>query len=200
MTSGDYPPQPGQPQFGGPQYGQPQYGQPQYGQPQYGQPQYGQPPYGQPQYGPGGYPPPPGGATPGGLGMRFLARLIDGLIVGIVGGLLVALTDTASNIWITGLFTGALTFLYFLAFEATQGWTPGKKLLGMRVLGPGGAAKPTVSQSAIRNLFTLLPIIPFIGGLLGVIAIIVIAVTTNSSPTKQGKHDEMAGGTQVVKG
>ena len=82
----------------------------------------------------------------------------------------------------------------------TQGWTPGKKLLGMSVRGPGGVAKPTASQSAIRNLFTLLPIIPFIGGLLGVIAIVVIAVTINNSPTKQGKHDEMAGGTQVVKG
>ncbi|WP_197376964.1 RDD family protein [Mycolicibacterium baixiangningiae] len=194
MTTGDYPPQPGQPP-----YGEPPYGQPQYGQPPYGQPQYGQPPYGQPQYG-GGYPPPIGGQVPGSLGMRFLARLIDGLIVGIVGGLLIALTDSMSNVWITGLFTGALSFLYFVAFEVTQGWTPGKKLLGMSVHGPGGAPKPSASQSAIRNLFTLLPIIPFIGGLLGVIAIVVIAVTINGSPTKQGKHDEMAGGTQVVKG
>jgi hypothetical protein len=32
-----------------------------------------------------------------------------------------------------------------------------------------------------------------------VIAIIVIAVTVSSSPTKQGKHDELAGGTQVVR-
>ena len=51
----------------------------------------------------------------------------------------------------------------------------------------------------MRNPVTLLPIVPFVGGLLGVIAIIVIAVTINSSPTKQGKHDELAGGTQVVK-
>jgi hypothetical protein len=29
--------------------------------------------------------------------------------------------------------------------------------------------------------------------------VIVIAVTVNSSPTKQGKHDQFAGGTQVVK-
>jgi hypothetical protein len=43
-------------------------------------------------------------------------------------------------------------------------------------------------------------IIPFIGGLLTLVAVIVIAVTINSSPTKQGKHDELAGGTQVVKG
>jgi hypothetical protein len=61
-------------------------------------------------------------------------------------------------------------------------------------------AKPTLQQSAIRNSFTLLAIIPYIGGLLGVIAYIVIAVTINNSPTKQGKHDELAGGTQVVKG
>ena len=66
--------------------------------------------------------------------------------------------------------------------------------------GPGGAPRPDFKQSAIRNSFTLLPIIPYIGGLLAFIAYIVIAVTINGSPTKQGKHDELAGGTQVVKG
>jgi uncharacterized RDD family membrane protein YckC len=157
-----------------------------------------------PQPGPygdsGGYPPPSGGHEPGGLGIRFGARLIDGIIVGIVSSVLIFATDTVSNYWYTGLFTGLLTFVYFLAFESTQGWTPGKKVLGLDVHGPGGAPKPTVQQSAIRNSWTLLPIIPFIGGLLGLIAIVVIAVTINSSPTKQGKHDELAGGTQVVKG
>jgi uncharacterized RDD family membrane protein YckC len=91
-------------------------------------------------------------------------------------------------------------FLYFLAFETTQGWTPGKKILGLSVHGPGRAPKPTAQQSAIRNMWTLLPIIPFVGGLLAFIAIVVIAVTINGSPTKQGKHDELARGTQVVKG
>ena len=90
-------------------------------------------------------------------------------------------------------------FLYFVAFETTQGWTPGKKVLGLSVHGPGGAPKPTAQQSAIRNVWTLLhhsvrrwPA--------GAHRVIVIAVTINSSPTKQGKHDELAGGTQVVKG
>ncbi len=93
-----------------------------------------------------------------------------------------------------------MTFVYFVAFEVTQGWTPGKKILGLSVHGPpGGAPKPDVQQSAIRNSFTLLSVIPYIGGLLAVIAYIVIAVTINGSPTKQGKHDELAGGTQVVK-
>ena len=92
-----------------------------------------------------------------------------------------------------------LTFAYFVAMEVTQGRTLGKMALGLTVRGPGGAPKPDFKQSAIRNAFTLLPIVPFIGGLLGVIAIVLIAVTINSSPTKQGKHDELAGGTQVIK-
>lgn len=153
-------------------------------------------PYGQP----GSYPPPGGGPQPGGLGIRFGARVIDGIIVAIVGGILVYAIGMSSNVMVTGLFTGLLSFAYYVAFEITQGWTPAKKMLGLSVHGPGGAAKPTFQQSAIRNSWTLLPIIPFIGGLLGVIAIVIIAVTINSSPTKQGKHDELAGGTQVVKG
>lgn len=155
------------------------------------QPQPGQ--YGQPGF------PPHGAQQPGGLAARFFARVIDGILVGIVSIVLSVVTDSLSSYWVTGLFTGLLSFVYFVLFETTSGRTPGKRLLGLAVHGPGGAAKPTAAQSAIRNAFTLLPIIPFIGGFLGVVAIIVIAVTISSSPTKQGKHDELAGGTQVVK-
>lgn len=158
------------------------------------QPQPG--PYGEP----GGFPPPSGGQEPGGLGLRFVARLIDGIIVNIVAFAIALAIGALTNYWVTGLFSGLLMFVYFLAFETTQGWTPGKKVLGLSVHGPGGAPKPDVQQSAIRNAWTLFNIIPFIGGLLVLVAVIVIAVTINSSPTKQGKHDELAGGTQVVKG
>ncbi len=86
-----------------------------------------------------------------------------------------------------------------MLFEVTQGSSPGKKLLGLEVRGPGGAAKPDAKQSAIRNAFTLLAVVPYFGGLLAFIAYVVIAATISSSPTKQGKHDELAGGTQVLK-
>jgi uncharacterized RDD family membrane protein YckC len=142
----------------------------------------------------------PGAGAPGALLPRFLARLIDGILVGIVAGLLIVLTDTMSSFWASGLFTGVPMFLYFFGFELTQGWTPGKKLLGLHVRGAGGAPKPTAREAAIRNAFTVLTIIPLVGGLLAFVAMIVIAVTINGSPTKQGKHDELAGGTQVVKG
>ncbi|MBI3692526.1 MAG: RDD family protein, partial [Mycolicibacterium aromaticivorans] len=52
-----------------------------------------QSPYGQPSYG-GGFPPPvPSGGQPGGLGIRFAARLIDGIIVAIVSFVLALLLD-----------------------------------------------------------------------------------------------------------
>ena len=144
-------------------------------------------------------PPAAWGGHPGGLGARFGARVIDGILVGIIASLLAALFNSSGSIMVTGLFTGLLMFIYFVAFEVTQGRTLGKRLLGLSVRGPSGSPKPDLKQSAIRNAFTLLPIVPFIGGLLGVVAIVVIAITINGSPTKQGKHDEMAGGTQVVK-
>lgn len=131
------------------------------------------------------------------------ARIIDGIIVGVIAAILALLvSDSDSLILVSGLFSGILTFAYFIAMEVTQGRTLGKMILGLSVHGPGGAPRPpSVQQSAIRNAFTLLSIIPIIGGILALVAYIVIAVTINNSPpTKQGKHDELAGGTQVVKG
>ncbi|MEJ6538476.1 MAG: RDD family protein [Mycobacterium sp.] len=151
---------------------------------------------------PGGYPsgpPAAWGGHPGGLGVRLGARIIDGILVGIVAGIVAMIFGATSNILVTGLFSGVLMFAYFVAMEVTRGRTLGKMVLGLSVHGPGGAPKPDVKQSAIRNAFTLLTIVPYIGGLLAVIAYVVIAVTINSSPTKQGKHDELAGGTQVIK-
>jgi len=177
----------------------------------------GQPnPYGQPGFPPpgAGYPPPPPnpygppgqpawgapfGGQPGGLGIRWGARIIDGILVSIVAYVLAAVFGASSNIMVTGLFSGVLMFGYFVAMEVSQGRTLGKMMLGLSVHGPGGAPKPDLKQSAIRNAFTLLTIVPYVGGLLAVIAYVVIAVTINNSPTKQGKHDELAGGTQVVK-
>jgi uncharacterized RDD family membrane protein YckC len=186
--AGGYPPPPPPGPAGG--YPPPPPGAPGFPPPQ---------PFDQPGY--GGYPPPvPTGGQPGGLGVRFGARLIDGILVAIVAFVLALLLDATSNILVTGLFSGLLTFIYFVAFEVTLGATPAKKILGLSVHGPGGAPKPTLQQSAIRNSFTLLSVIPWLGSLLALIAYIVIAVTINNSPTKQGKHDELAGGTQVVKG
>jgi uncharacterized RDD family membrane protein YckC len=137
---------------------------------------------------------------PGDLIPRFIARLIDGVVVNIVVFVLSMFVLRDYGLLVTGLFSGVLMFGYFVLFEVTQGASPGKRLLGLRVLGPGGRLKPDLSQSAIRNSFTLLAVVPYVGALLAFIAYIVIAVTINASPCKQGRHDDLAGGTQVIKG
>ena len=197
--SGYPPPPPGQP--GG--YAPPPPGQPGgYPPPPPGAAGYPPPqPYGPPGYG-GGYPPPaPGGQQPAGVWIRLGARLIDWIITGIVVFLIsLPFYGSDSYGYFAGAIVGLIPFAYFVGMEVSQGWTLGKKILGLSVHGPGGAAKPTAQQSAIRNAFMLLSIIPFLGWLLGIAAEIVIGVTINNSPTKQGKHDELAGGTQVVQG
>jgi uncharacterized RDD family membrane protein YckC len=106
----------GQPGYGQPGYGQPGYGQPGYGQagyapPGYGQAGYGQPGYGQPGYGQPGYGSPyqayPGAGYPPGPAndpslaewwQRLLARLIDGVVVGVLLiGLWIPIVLSATN-------------------------------------------------------------------------------------------------------
>lgn len=177
MTTGDFGPN-------GPGYGQPGGYPPPQG---WGQ----QPGWGQPQ---------PWGKAPGGLGRRFWARVLDGVLVGIVSFFLsVFLFSDDYPFLATGLFSGVLTFGYFVLFEVAQGGTPAKRLLGLAVYGPDGASKPTLGQSAMRNSFTLLAVVPYLGPLLAFVAYVVIAVTISASPTKQGKHDEFAGGTRVTR-
>jgi uncharacterized RDD family membrane protein YckC len=141
--------------------------------------------------------PQPGRATrePGQLLPRLGARIIDSLIIGIVSAPLGAALDFGFA-WLA--LQAVLVFAYFVLLDTYVGTTAGKRLLGLWVTGPTGG-KPEIAQAAVRETFTLLGAIPYVGGLLALIAWIVIAVTINSSPTRQGKHDELAGGTQVVK-
>ncbi|MFD3748592.1 RDD family protein [Nocardia sp. NPDC058633] len=207
---GQQQPQPG---YGQQQpYGQPGHGgapQPGYGQPDpYGQqqPAYGQDPYGQqqgyPQQGQYGQQQVFGGAQPADLGTRFGARVIDQLIVGIPLSivLVVILGSGTGGQLVSGLIVSLAAYGYYVAMEVTQGGqTLGKKMLGLRVVAPGGAPTLTPEQSLKRNLFIALYAIPCIGQLAALALWIYIAVTINNDPNKQGWHDKFAGGTQVVK-
>ncbi|MEV6774609.1 RDD family protein [Nocardia sp. NPDC051030] len=207
---GQQPQQPQQPYGQSDPYGQqqpPQFGQQPdpYGQqpPQFGQQPYGQQPYGQQQPFPGGNPgygAPQfgGGAQPGDLWLRFAARLIDGLIIGIPGGIIYAvLPGKLGIVW--EILLPIIMFGYFILLETSQGATLGKKILGLRVLGPGGAPLDPAT-SAKRNLFVVVGLIPCLGTLISIGLQIYIAVTIEQDPNKQGWHDKFAGGTQVIKG
>ena len=161
----------------------------------------------------------PVAGRPGELMDRFLARLVDGVVIGIAYAIL---SSILRGIFLEGLVysTGewlvywtVLTLIwvplalgYFAYLDSTKGQTLGKMVMKLRVLGPGGG-NPTMEQSVRRNIiyaFQLAAIIPVLGslvaGLAALIGAIMIAVGINNDPVRrQAWHDRFAGGTSVVK-
>ncbi|MFZ5869347.1 MAG: RDD family protein [Actinomycetota bacterium] len=163
--------------------------------------------------------PPPspwGGGQPADLGMRFVARLVDFVLLGVVQGILFAggtFLSAAVGFWPFGdagafrAMTGVLGSLvpalialgYFTLMESARGQTVGKMLVRIQARGPDGAT-PTFEQALKRNLWTALGVIgvlPFVGGVLVALAqlaaVISIAVTISNSPARRGWHDDFAG-------
>jgi uncharacterized RDD family membrane protein YckC len=236
-------PQPSAPDYAAPQPSAPDYAAPQPSAPGYAAPQnapqYGTPPPPPPPTQPaGGYPPPPltsGYAPAPGMGpgavvgqpadlmTRFLARLIDYVILAVVGMVVVTVivvgaimgdsagfggfgaTNFAAGA-VSSVITAVIYVGYFAFMESSRGQTIGKMAMKLKVLGPDGR-NPTMAEAVKRNAWTglgILGIVPFIGGpiggLLQLAAVIYIAVTINNNvATRQGWHDEFAGGTKVIR-
>jgi uncharacterized RDD family membrane protein YckC len=160
------------------------------------------------------------GPRPGELLDRFLARLIDFVILIVVG--LIINSVIIAAIFSTGGASGlgyggsigaysvvssillAVIYLgYFTFMESNQGKTVGKMVMKLHVEGAAGG-NPTLEEAAKRNIWLaypilgVLPILGLIGSLLALVAIIMIAVQINSDPEHRPWTDKFAG-TRVVK-
>jgi uncharacterized RDD family membrane protein YckC len=110
-----------------------------------------------------------------------------------------------------GVGVKCAAWLCWLAgWQATIGATPGMLLLRLRVLGPGGEGKPSLVAAVTRNFLTILagalsgPFstntdIQMVLAIAGGVVVWVIGVSISWSPTRQGIHDRLAGGTYVVR-
>ena len=161
----------------------------------------------------------PVAGRPGELIDRFLARLVDGLILGVAYWVLSAIfaslflqgvIDSTGDVFLYATFLSvffvAVAIGYFAWFESNRGQTLGKQLLKLQVHGPTGG-NPTMEQAVRRNVFyaaQLITIIPVVGWIVGPVAslvlVVLIAVTINNDTARrQGWHDQFAGGTYVLK-
>lgn len=171
----------------------------------------------------------PAGAQAAKLTDRFLARLIDQAVIGVVAGVILAvflygaifqLIPAVSLLLIVlGWVASAAVFLGYYGFmESRQGTTLGKMVMKLRVEGPSGR-QPTLAEAIRRNLWTgflVLDVVPYLGtsffvlpilGSLGpLVAIIMMAMMIliavgihNDTVNRQGWHDRFAGGTRVLK-
>ena len=109
------------------------------------------------------YSPPVGDGPSGpraGFWRRFAAAFLDGIIVGILQGILRLIFGY--NV-ATGLGT-LLWFAYLTYFEGTSGQTPGKKALGIRVVDFGGGDSLGFGRAFIRAIGRILSAIPLLLG------------------------------------
>lgn len=134
--------------------------------------------------------------------VRLFARLIDiAFVVAIIAIPLRIVDAPALGKTLSLIIIAVVGFATFVVLETTRGWTPGKKLLRLRVRGTGHDTKPTAREAAIRNSFVLLMIgdaVPVVGQWPWSIAFIAIGMSISASRTNQGIHDRLAGGTYVV--
>ncbi len=150
------------------------------------------------------------------LGTRFLARLIDGILLAIVFMIIIVpifvVAIFSGSAGFGGVFGGglglgnlvgsiifaAVIIGYFAFLESSRGQTIGKMIMKLKTVGPDGE-NPTFEMAAKRNAWYALGIIPVLGGLAQFAVVIYIAITISQSDTNTGWHDTFAGGTRVIK-
>lgn len=136
---------------------------------------------------------------PGPLGERFVAHVIDGIILFFPLLLLWAIGIRDLPFAFATLTVNLLSLAYFVTMESTRGRTIGKQIRGLRVRNQFGTV-PTVKQALFRNMYLLLAIVPgIVGSVLsfGVVAWIAFTISQDNLQ-RQGIHDRMANKTFVT--
>lgn len=115
-----------------------------------------------------------------GFWIRFLAALIDGIVLGAVSYILgLASTEVFSSQWI---MQNLLGFLYFIVLTGLWGQTLGKMVIGVRVVRTSGS---TAGWGAIVLRET-------IGKFVSIIVLLLGYIWAGFDKHKQGWHDKMA--------
>ena len=144
--------------------------------------------------------------TVAGIGSRAAAALIDSLILVLlfigasltIGGLLSRIVRHVSSGWtesfivaLWGLLIFAMSWGYYVLFEGLwDGQTPGKRIIGLRVVRDGGFSI-NFAASAIRNVVRLLDAQPGVIYAIGIVSAII---------SRTGKRlGDYAAGTIVVR-
>jgi len=103
---------------------------------------------------------------------RIAAFVVDGLLIGVIGFVLVGVASVLdeSLAGAIGGLVGILGIAYFIYMEATYGQTVGKRLLGIVVVTEDGQPIGTVA-SLVRNVLRIIDNLPFLY-LLGIAVIL----------------------------
>ena len=123
----------------------------------------------------------------GGFWIRFVAYLLDSLIVGLPLGLITLFLTSLTQIGVFDYLSYILIAVYFIYFEGTTGQTLGKKIVGVKVVDENGKI------IGIPNA-----ILRYIGKILSAIILLIGYIMAGFHPQKQALHDIIAK-TYVIK-
>lgn len=134
-----------------------------------------------------------------GIGSRFLAGIIDSFLIGLIYFILslaAIYTDGLMEDW-SSVFLAIVIILLFLVFWGYyilfellwNGQSPGKRLVGLRVVHTGGRPISFIG-SAIRNLVRIVDFLPSMYG---------IGVVTMFIDARSRRLGDLAAGTLVIK-
>lgn len=124
-----------------------------------------------------------------GFWIRFLAILIDGVILFVINLILAAILNSSTT-GRSGIQTllGLIYYVYFWSSASPwPGQTVGNKLLNIRVIKTDGS-----------DLSLVVALIRYIGLVVSILVIFIGVIWAAFDPNKQGWHDKIAG-TYVIK-
>jgi uncharacterized RDD family membrane protein YckC len=131
-------------------------------------------------------------------GKRIVARIIDALIIGAVYGLVALIWATGpsgldtGDIERIGLVLALPALLYEVGFIAVKGATPGKMLMGIRVITQRGVDPPGWGPAFLRYVVNLVGIIPGVGGIASFVILIVSFVFLFTDERRRTVPDRIA--------
>src|SRR5687767_13065249 len=103
--------------------------------------------------------------TPG-LAPRAAARAVDTALLAGAGVALGAVIGFGYDWFAVQL---VLVVVYLLGLTTRLGMTPGKRLVGLRVVAGDGSRKPTLTEAAKREAFALVGAVPLVGPVLALV-------------------------------
>jgi len=123
--------------------------------------------------------------TPAAFGERLVAVIIDSVIMVVVGFVVGLFFPNQAMSSLIGLLIGVT---YYIGFWTTQGATPGKMVMGLRVVDRSSGLPPDPLKCGLRYIGYYISAIPLLLGYLWVLW----------DPNKEAWHDKISG-TRVVK-
>jgi uncharacterized RDD family membrane protein YckC len=151
--------------------------------------------------------------APAAVAARAIAYIIDAIILGICGivilGLIIPDTTIVGGIT-RAIIYGVLGFLYFGYTWTAWRATPGQRILGLMTVNAADGAALTWSQAAMRWAYlfgpsvlnSLFPVGGALGALISLVVLgyyIYLLYTTSTDSRKQGFHDKQASTLVITK-